>query len=95
MLQYIRLIIFFAVKDGEAHYSQQNQDLDLTGSDHQFIIVEFRLKLKKVGKITRPLGYNLNQNPYDYTVQVTNRFKALDLEDRVFELWTEVHKIVQ
>ena len=79
MLQYIRLIIFFAVKDGEAHYSQQNQDLDLTGSDHQFIIVEFRLKLKKVGKITRPFRYDLNQIPYDYTVEMRNRFKGLDL----------------
>ena len=64
-------------------------------SDHQHLIAKLKLQLKKVGKITRPLGYNLNQNPYDYTVQVTNRFKALDLEDRVFELWTEVHKIVQ
>ena len=57
---------------------------------------EFRLKLKKVGKITRPFRYDLNQTPYDYTVEVTNRFKGLDLIDRVSdELWTEVHDIVQ
>ena len=51
------------------------------GSDHKHLVAKFRLQLKKVGKITRPLGYNLNQNPYDYTVQVTNRFQALALED--------------
>ena len=52
--------------------------------------------MKKVGKTTRPLGYDLNQIPYDYTLEVTNRFKGLDLIDRVpDELWTEVHDIVQ
>ena len=60
------------------------------GSDHE-LIVKFRLKLKKVGKTTRPFRYNLNQIPYDYTVEVTNRFKGLDLIDRVpEELWMEV-----
>ena len=60
------------------------------------IIVKFRIKLKKVGKTTRPFRYDLNQFPYDYTVEVTNRFKGLDLTDRVpEELWTEVHDIVQ
>ena len=55
-----------------------------------------RLKLKKVGKTTRPFGYDLNQIPYDFTVKVTNRFKGLDLLDRVpEELWMEVHDIVQ
>jgi len=55
-----------------------------------------RLKLKKVGKTTRPFRYDLNQNPYDYTVEVTNRFKGLDLIDRVpEELWIEVHFTVQ
>ena len=49
------------------------------GSDHELLIAKFRLKLKKVGKTTRPFRYNLNQIPYDYTVEVTNRFKALDL----------------
>ena len=92
----IRLIIFFAVKDGEALYSQQKQDWELTGSDHELLIAKFRLKLKKVGKTTRPFRYDLNQFPYDYTVQVTNRLKRLELIDRVpEELWTEVHDIVQ
>ena len=53
------------------------------GSDHDFLIVKFRLKLKKVGKTTRPLKYDLNLIPYDYTVEVRNRFKGLDLIDRV------------
>ena len=58
------------------------------GSDHEILIPKFRLKLKKVGKTTRPFRYNLNQIPYDYTVQVTNKFKGLDLIDRVpEELW--------
>ena len=66
------------------------------GSDHELLIVKFRLKLKKVGKTTRPFWYGLKQIPYDYTVEVRNRFKGLDLIDRVpKELWTEVHDIVQ
>ena len=73
----IRLIIFFAVKDGEALYSQQKQDQELTGSDHELLIAKFRLKLKKVGKTARPCRYDLNQIPYNYTVEVTNRFKGL------------------
>ena len=65
------------------------------GSDHELLIAKFRLKLKKVGKTTRPFRYDLNQIPYDYTVEVTNRFKELDLRDRVpEELWTEVLNIV-
>ena len=65
------------------------------GSDHELLIAKFRLKLKKVGKSTRPFGYDLNQIPYNYIVEVTNRFKVLDLIDRVpDELWTEVHDIV-
>ena len=65
-------------------------------SDHELLIAKFRLKLKKVGKTTRPFRYDLNQIPYDYTVEVTNRFKGLDLIDRVPEkLWMEVHDIVQ
>ena len=65
---------------------------------HRFwkIIANFIFKLKKVGKTTRPVRYDLNQNPYNYTVEVRNRFKGLDLRDRVpDELWTEVHDIVQ
>ena len=66
------------------------------GSDHELLIAKFRLKLKKVWKITRPFRYDLNQIPYDYTVQVRNRFKGLYLIDRVpGELWTEVCDIVQ
>ena len=75
----IRLIIFFAAKDGEALYSQQKQDRELTGSDHELLIARFRLKLKKLGKTTRPFRYDLNQIPCDYMVEVTNRFKGLDL----------------
>ena len=75
----IRLIIFFSSKDGEALYSQQKQDWELTGSDHEPLIAKFRLKLKKIGKTTRPFRYDLNQIPYDYTVEMTNRFKGLDL----------------
>ena len=66
------------------------------GSDHEHLISKFRLKLKKVGKTTRPYRYDLNQIPYDYTVEVRNRFKGLILIDRVpDELWTEVRDIVQ
>ena len=66
------------------------------GSEHELLIAKFRLKWKKVGKTTRPLRYDLNQIPYDYTVEVRNRFKGLDLIDRVpEELWTKVHDIVQ
>ena len=66
------------------------------GSGHELSIAKFRLKLKKAGKTIRPLKHDLNQSPYDYTVDVTNRFKGLDLKDRVpEELWTEVRGIVQ
>ena len=77
----IRLIIFFAAKDGEALYSQQKQDWELTVAHHELLIAKFRLKLKKLGKPTRPFRYDLNQIPYDYTVKVTNRFKGLELTD--------------
>ena len=66
------------------------------GSDHELLIAKFRLRSKKVGKTTRPFRYDLNQIPYDYTVDVRNRFKGLDLLDRLpDELWTEVHDIVE
>ena len=67
------------------------------GSDHELLIAKFRLKLKKVGKTTRPFRYALNQILYDYTVEVRNRFKGLDLIDKraYSELWTEVCDIVQ
>ena len=69
----------FAAKDGEALYSQQKQSGTDCGSDHELLISKFRLKMKKIGKTTRPFRYDLNQIPYDYTVEVTNRFKGLDL----------------
>ena len=66
------------------------------GSDHELLIAKFRLKFKKVGKTTRPFRYDLNQIPYDYTVEVRNRFKGLDRTNRVPDkVWTEVHDIVQ
>ena len=66
------------------------------GSDYELFIAKFRLQLKKVGKTTRPFRYDLNKIPYDYTVGKRNRFKGLDLIDRVpDELWTEVRDIVQ
>ena len=66
------------------------------GSDHELLITKFRLKLKETGKTARPFRYDLNQIPYDHTVEVRNRFKGLDLIDRVpDELWNEVRDIVQ
>ena len=72
------------------------QDWELTDSGHELLIAKFRLKLKKVGKTTRPFRYDLNQIPYDYTVEVRNRFKGLYLIDRVPDkLWMEVRDTVQ
>ena len=76
--------MFFVAKDGETLYSQQKQDWDC-GSDHELLIAKFRLKLKKVGETTRPFRYDLDEIPYNYTVEVRNRFKGLDLIDRVPE----------
>ena len=78
----IILIIFFVAEDGEALYSQRLYRLGADcGSDHELLIARFRLKLKKVGKTTRPFRHDLNQMPYNYTVKVINRFKGLDLID--------------
>ena len=67
-----------------------------SGSDHQLLIAKFRLKVKKAGKTTRPARYNLNQIPYEYAVEVMNRFQGLDLVNSVpEELWMAVHNIVQ
>ena len=90
------MIIFFAAKDKEALCSQQKTRLGADcGSDHELLIAKFRLKLKKVGIITRLFRYDLNHIPYDYTVEVRNRFKGLDLIDRVTEeLWREVRDTV-
>ena len=74
--------VFFAAEDG-ALYSQQQQDLELTASDHQLGIAKFRFILKKVGKTTSSFIYDLNQILYDYTVEMMNRFKRLDLIERV------------
>ena len=63
------------MKDEEALYSQQKEDRELTGSDHELLIEKFSLILKKVGKTTRPLRYDLNKIPYDYTVKGTDRLK--------------------
>ena len=65
-------------------------------SDHELLIAKFRFKLKKVGKTSKPFRYDLNQLPYNYTVEMKSRLKGLDLIDRVpQELWTEVHDMVQ
>ena len=90
----IRLIIFFAAKDGEVLYSQRKQDQGADcSSDHALLIAKIRLKLKKVGKTTRPFRYELNQIPYRGN---DKRFKVLDLIDRVpEELWMEVRDIEQ
>ena len=80
----ISLITFFAAKDGETLYSQQKQDWELTVAQiMNSLIAKFRLKLKKVGKTTGPFRYDLNQIPCDYTMEVRNRFKGLDLMNRV------------
>ena len=92
----ISLIIFFAAKDGEALYSQQKTRPGADcGSDHELLNAKFRLKLKKGGKTTGPFRYDLNQIPYDYPVEVRNRFKGLDRIDSLpDELWTKVRDIV-
>ena len=84
----ITLIIFFAAKDGEALYSQKKRKKEKKKKDQELTvapIAKFRLKLKKVGKTTRPFRYDLNQIPYYYTVEMTHRLKGLDLIDRVPE----------
>ena len=87
------MIIFFAAKDIQSTKTRPGADC---GSDHELLTTKFRLKLKKVGKTTRPFRYDLNQIPYDYTVEVRNRFKGLDLIDKVpNELWNEVRDTVQ
>ena len=91
----IRLIIFFAAKDWEALHSAKTRLGTDCGSSHQLLIAKFRLKLKKVGETTRPFNYDLNQIPYDCTVEVTNRFKGLDLIECLKNLWMEVCDIIQ
>ena len=92
----IKLVTFFVVGDGEAVYSQQKQDLELTGSDHQLPLGKVGLKLKKIRKNSRPGSYNLNQITFEFTVEVTNRFKGSDLINGVPEkLWTKICTILE
>ena len=82
----IRLIMFFAVEDGEALYIQLKTRAGADhGSYHELPIAKFRLKLNKVGKTTKPFRYNLNQIPSDYTLETMNRFKGLGLVNKVPE----------
>ena len=90
------MIIFFAAEDGELYTVSKNKTGADCGSDHELLIVKFRLKLKKVEKTTRPFRYNLNQIPYDYTVEMTNKIQGLDLVDRVpQEVRMEVYNTVE
>ena len=92
----MRLIIFFAAKGRSSIESAKTRLGADCGTDHELLIAKFRLKLKKVGKTTRPFRYELNQISYDYTLEVTNRFRGLDLIHRVpEELWMEVCDILQ
>ena len=91
------MIIFFAAEDGKSSIqsAKTRPEADY-GSDHEFLIAKFRLKLRKVWKNPGQFRYDLNQIPYNYAVEVTNRFKGLDLIDRMpEELWMEVPDIVQ
>ena len=96
------LLFLFGTREPHEQYekrsSKQSAKTRLgadSGSDHELLITQFRLKLKKVGKTTTTFRYDLTQIPYDHTVEVRNRFKGLDLIDRVLdELWTEVRDIV-
>ena len=76
----IRLIIFFAAKDGKAPSAKTRLGVD-RGSEYELLIAKFRLKLKKVGETTSTFRYDLNQIPYNYTVEVRNRFKELDMTE--------------
>ena len=96
----IRLIIFFVAEDGETLYSQQKKKKKRLGPDcgsgHELLLAKFKLKLKNVGKTTKPFRCDLNEILYAYTMKVTSRFKGSALVDRVpEELWAEVHDIVQ
>ena len=77
----IILIIFSAAKQRSSIQPENTTPGADCDSNHQLLITKFRLKLNKVGKVTRPLRYDLNQTPYDYTVEVTNRFKGFDLTE--------------
>ena len=84
--------MFFATEDAEAPYSQQKHDLEFTAAQSMNSLLQI---LNKVGKTSKPFWYDLNKIPFDYTVEVTNRFKRLDHVDRVPKaLWSEVYNIV-
>ena len=93
----VRLIIFFAAEDREALHSQQKQDQELTVAQITNSLLQYaELNWKKVGKTIRPFRYDLNQIPYDYTVEMTKKFKGLDLIEclknygwRFVTLWKE------
>ena len=90
------MTIFFAARGRSSIQSAKTRPGADCGSDHELLIAKFRLKLKKLGKTARPFRYDLHKIPYHYTVGMTNRFKGLDLIDRVpDELWTEIHDTVQ
>ena len=94
----LRISTFFEAENEEVLHGQQKHKRlgDDCSSDHQPLTAKFRLRLKKIGEITSLFRYDLNLISYDYTVEVTNRFKGLDLADRLpTELWTEIHNIVQ
>ena len=92
----IRLIISFEQKMEKVYTVSKTRPGADCGSDHEDLIAKFRLKLKKLGKITKPFRYDLNKILYDYTMEVRSRFKGQDLIDRVpKEQWTEVRDIVQ
>ena len=90
----IRLIIVFAAKDGETLYCQQKQDWELTVAQIMNSLLPNSDLNSEVGKTTRPFRYDLNQIPYDYTVEVTNRFKGLDLIECLMNYGQRVHDIV-
>ena len=91
----IRLIYYLQPKTEKLYTVSKNKTRSY-GSDHELLIAKFISKCKKVGKTTRPFSCDLNQIPYNYTVEVTNRFKGLDLIDRLLEdLWMEVYNIIQ
>ena len=90
----IRLIYYLQPKMEKLYTVSKNKTRSY-GSDHELLIEKFRLKLKKVGKTTRPFSYDLDQIPYDYTMEVTKKFKQLNLVYRVpEELWMEVRTIL-
>ena len=89
------MIIFFVAKEGEALCIKQKQDWELTIAQIISYLLKIQAQIEESGETTKPFRYNLNQIPYDYTVKVTNRFKGLNLIDRVpEELWKEVCNII-